>query len=45
MEMSGGQGAYSFIYGGASNLKVLVGVGFGRVLLFGFFLYFCFFYH
>jgi hypothetical protein len=45
MEISGGQGVYSFISSGAYHFKMIKGVGFGRIFLFGFFMYFCFFYN
>jgi len=44
MEVSGGMGAYNFIFGGASNFKIFKNVSFGGILFFGLFLYFCFFY-
>ena len=44
MEVSGGMGAYNFIFGGASNFKIFKNVRFGGILFFGLFLYFCFFY-
>jgi hypothetical protein len=45
MEMAGGQGVYGFFSSGASNFEVVKKIRFGGILLFGFFIYFCFFYN